>query len=403
MPASSSRGVMSLRNTSACRWTSCWVRCGDQLELLADGQPVGGADGEAGALPALQPGDADHVELVEVAREDRQELHPLQQRQRLVLGELQHPRVEVEPGQLPVEEAVGRQRRVRDALSGGTVSSCRTEGTACRSALVGSRRSSERRARPGAEGRAARRSASVSTSRRSPGQSPDRATAPAGAVRARPMPAPKAGRSGTPTAVSSVVPVPWASATKARGTSAAAAARAAASSARPQRRQVGGEGRDRPVAPALRAPCSRAGFSPASGSSATVRAPSSRDHARPRRVVGHHDDLADDGAGDRGGDGVGQQGQHQRRRGRPSPRTSVSGRSRVFATASRFAGTTTDQLRTPPCEHTGAPPPPVRGAGREGVDHGQDHTRRPAGVGGKGARGRGESLRSQANGRCAAR
>ena len=84
---------------------------GDQRQLLADGQAVGGADGQPGALPALEPGDAHHVELVEVAGEDRQELHPLQQRQRLVLGQLQHPGVEVQPGQLPVQEAVGRQGR----------------------------------------------------------------------------------------------------------------------------------------------------------------------------------------------------------------------------------------------------------------------------------------------------
>src|SRR5690606_39181491 len=38
--------------------------------------------------------------------EDRQEPHALQQRQRRVLGELEHPLVERQPGQLPVEEPV---------------------------------------------------------------------------------------------------------------------------------------------------------------------------------------------------------------------------------------------------------------------------------------------------------
>ncbi len=54
---------------------------GDERELLAGPEAVGAADAEAGALPPLQPGHPDHVELVEVAGEDGQELRPLQQRQ----------------------------------------------------------------------------------------------------------------------------------------------------------------------------------------------------------------------------------------------------------------------------------------------------------------------------------
>src|SRR3712207_9453620 len=46
------------------------------------------------SLPALQAGDADHVELVEVAGEDRQELHPLQQGEGVVLRQLEHAGVE---------------------------------------------------------------------------------------------------------------------------------------------------------------------------------------------------------------------------------------------------------------------------------------------------------------------
>jgi hypothetical protein len=92
---------------------------GDQLQLLADGEAVGRTDREPGGLAALQPGDADHVELVEVAREDRQELDPLQQGQRFVLGEFQHARVEVQPGQLPVQEAIGRQRTGPGRALGG--------------------------------------------------------------------------------------------------------------------------------------------------------------------------------------------------------------------------------------------------------------------------------------------
>lgn len=82
---------------------------GDQLQLRAQGQPVAAAHRQTGGEPPFQAGDAHHVELVEVAGEDREELGPLQQGA-LVLGEGEHPRVEVEPGQLPVEEAVLRQR-----------------------------------------------------------------------------------------------------------------------------------------------------------------------------------------------------------------------------------------------------------------------------------------------------
>ena len=99
---------------------------GDAGQLLARGEPVRAAHLQAGLVAALQPGDADHVELVEVAREDRQELGPLQQRLAGVLGQREHAGVEVEPRQLAVEVAVvgqagvtwvtvrgGRRRRAR--------------------------------------------------------------------------------------------------------------------------------------------------------------------------------------------------------------------------------------------------------------------------------------------------
>ena len=70
-------------------------------------RPLAARDGEAGRDPPLQAGDADHEELVEVAREDRQEAHPLEQRHARVLGELEDALVERQPRQLPVEEAVG--------------------------------------------------------------------------------------------------------------------------------------------------------------------------------------------------------------------------------------------------------------------------------------------------------
>ena len=79
---------------------------GDAGQLLARGEPVRAAHLQAGLVAALQPGDADHVELVQVAREDRQELGPLQQRLAGVLGQREHAGVEVQPRQLAVEVAV---------------------------------------------------------------------------------------------------------------------------------------------------------------------------------------------------------------------------------------------------------------------------------------------------------
>jgi hypothetical protein len=55
----------------------------------------------------VHAGHANHEELVEVGGEDRQELAALDQRQRLVLGQLQDAVVEVQPGQLPVEVELG--------------------------------------------------------------------------------------------------------------------------------------------------------------------------------------------------------------------------------------------------------------------------------------------------------
>ncbi len=104
--SASSSGRTWSRNTLACASAMARLRVGDAGQLLARGQPVGAADGEAGLVAPLQPGDPDHVELVEVGGEDRQELRPLQQRLAGVLGQRQHAGVEVEPGQLTVEVAV---------------------------------------------------------------------------------------------------------------------------------------------------------------------------------------------------------------------------------------------------------------------------------------------------------
>src|SRR6185437_8469318 len=49
----------------------------------------------------------DHEELIQVRREDRAEADALEQRQVGVGGEVEHPCVEVEPGELPVDQPLG--------------------------------------------------------------------------------------------------------------------------------------------------------------------------------------------------------------------------------------------------------------------------------------------------------
>ena len=73
---------------------------------LAGQQPAGRAHRDARRDPPLQPGHPDHEELVEVGREDRQELRALQQRKVCVLGELEHALVERQPTQLAIDETV---------------------------------------------------------------------------------------------------------------------------------------------------------------------------------------------------------------------------------------------------------------------------------------------------------
>ena len=82
--------------------------------VFGRGAHVGG-NGEARGDAALEAGDAHHKELVEVAREDREEVGPLEQGERGVFGELEDTLVEREPAQFAVEVAVVGQRSVVDA------------------------------------------------------------------------------------------------------------------------------------------------------------------------------------------------------------------------------------------------------------------------------------------------
>ena len=77
----------------------------DGAELAAQRAPVVGHHGDALALLALEAGDAHHEEFVEIVGRDRQEAQLLEQRMVVVLRLLQHPAIELQPGQLAVDEA----------------------------------------------------------------------------------------------------------------------------------------------------------------------------------------------------------------------------------------------------------------------------------------------------------
>ncbi len=85
---------------------------GDCAHLLAWAQSARARHGDAGVDAALETGDTDHEELVEIAGEDRREARAFDDRNRLVLREFEHAFVEFEPAELAVEEAVGWQREL---------------------------------------------------------------------------------------------------------------------------------------------------------------------------------------------------------------------------------------------------------------------------------------------------
>src|SRR5262249_14309191 len=75
------------------------------LELLRRGHAILAWADDAGQHVAFEAGDAHHVELVEIARRDRQEAQPFQERMALVVGLRQHPLVEGKPRELAIDEA----------------------------------------------------------------------------------------------------------------------------------------------------------------------------------------------------------------------------------------------------------------------------------------------------------
>ena len=76
----------------------------DRLDLLSRREPIRSTGIDPGVDLVPEAGHPDHEELVEVRRIDRAELDPLQEGQVDLLSNLEDPLVEVEPGELPVEE-----------------------------------------------------------------------------------------------------------------------------------------------------------------------------------------------------------------------------------------------------------------------------------------------------------
>ena len=79
----------------------------DRVERLARRAAVLERRLDAGVDLVVQARDPDHEELVEVVGGDRDELQPLEQRHGLVLRELDHALVELQPRQLAVEVQLG--------------------------------------------------------------------------------------------------------------------------------------------------------------------------------------------------------------------------------------------------------------------------------------------------------
>ena len=93
----------------------------DQFELFGRRESVSRGLEHAGRELPPQASDADHVELVEIRREDREELEPLEQRRALVLRLVKHSRIELEPAELAIQErGVLRDEGVHSRLSRGT-------------------------------------------------------------------------------------------------------------------------------------------------------------------------------------------------------------------------------------------------------------------------------------------
>ena len=87
----------------------CELRDGfiDEDELLRGAAAVGTAFGNTFADLRLDAGDADHKKFIKVIGGNRQESHPFQRGMAGIDQFLQHPAIEMQPGQLAIDEALG--------------------------------------------------------------------------------------------------------------------------------------------------------------------------------------------------------------------------------------------------------------------------------------------------------
>ena len=86
-----------------------FVDVGEHLPRAASDVVV---DGDSRLDSTLQPRHSHHEEFVQVVRENREEIHPFQNRNGGVFRQLEHPLVERQPGQFAVEESVVGKRGV---------------------------------------------------------------------------------------------------------------------------------------------------------------------------------------------------------------------------------------------------------------------------------------------------
>jgi hypothetical protein len=106
MPASASALEESPRRVAARRQPIRFLS--DRRQLLHGCHAVRRDLLDVKQLLALQPGDADHEEFVEIVARDGEEADALQQRMRGVARLLQHAAVEGQPGKLAIEIAGAR-------------------------------------------------------------------------------------------------------------------------------------------------------------------------------------------------------------------------------------------------------------------------------------------------------
>ena len=80
-------------------------------------QAIRTALGDALAHLGLDAGDPDHEELIKVIGGNRQKSHPFQRGMARIDRLLQHPAIEVQPGQLAVDEAFRARAAIDDPAS----------------------------------------------------------------------------------------------------------------------------------------------------------------------------------------------------------------------------------------------------------------------------------------------